>query len=149
LKTYYDTGIFIKLYTAEVESESIEAFVLSRKAIPSITDLHIAECTSALRLKVFRKECDESQASAALNLIQDDIRRGVIQILHLDWNHAWLECRLISDRFSSLTGARTLDALHVAVAHLLGAKEFVTSDKKQAALAKCIGISVVNPAADR
>ncbi len=145
MKTYYDTGVFLKLYTAEAESEAVSAFVHSRKAIPAITDLHIAECTSALRLKVFRKECKEAQASAALNLIQDDIRSGVIQILLLDWNHAWMECRLISDRFSSLTGARTLDTLHVAAAHLLGAKEFVTSDKKQAELAKCIGLSVVNP----
>lgn len=145
MKTYYDTGIFLKLYTAEKESKAVAAFVHSQKAVPSITDLHIAECTSALRLKVHRKECKESQASAALNLIQDDIRSGVIRILLPDWSHAWLECRLIADRFSSLTGARTLDTLHVAIAHLLGAREFVTSDKKQAELAKCIGLSVVNP----
>jgi hypothetical protein len=145
LKTYYDTGIFLKLYTAEPESEAVAAFVNSRKTVLPVTDLHIAECASALRLKVFRQECKETEVSAALELIQDDLRSGIVQMMQVDWSHVWQECQMLSDQFTSRIGTRTLDTLHVAAARLIGAKEFVTSDKKQAKLAKYIGLSVINP----
>jgi len=40
----------------------------------------IAECVSALRLKAFRKECSEDEASAAIELIKEDLRGGVLQV---------------------------------------------------------------------
>jgi len=52
---------------------------------------------------------------------------------------------LLSDQFASRTGARTLDTLHVAAARLLGAKEFLTSDDRQAKLARAIGLKVLDP----
>lgn len=56
------------------------------------------------------------------------------------WN-----CRLLSEKFASTSGVRTLDALHAAVARLSGAEEFVTSDSRQSNLAARIGLIVIDP----
>lgn len=145
LNSYYDTGVLLKLYTAEPESECVQDFVRNRKDRICVTDLHIAECVSALRVKAFRKECSEDGASAAIELIKVDLRDGVLQLVEVDWDHAWQECRLLSDQFACRTGARTLDSLHVAAARLLGVKEFLTSDDRQAKLARAIGLRVLDP----
>jgi predicted nucleic acid-binding protein len=146
VRTYYDTGILLKLYTAEPESEAVERFVRLRAERLEITDLHIAECFSALRLKEFRKECTGEQAGLAIDLIKGDMRAGILHMLAVDWDRVWQECRLLSDKYGSRIGARTLDTLHVATARTLGANEFLTSDRRQADLALAIGLAVFNPA---
>jgi predicted nucleic acid-binding protein len=145
LKTYFDTGILLKLYTGEKESDAVERFVHARGERVFVTDLHLSECVSALKLKVFRRECDEEEAAAGIDLIMEDLKCGVLQVVEVDWNHVWRECRLLSDNFASTTGVRTLDALHVAVARLSSAKEFVTSDCRQADLASRVGLLVIDP----
>lgn len=47
---------------------------------------------------------------------------------------------------AAATGCRTLDTLHVACAQELGFRDFVTSDRRQAALAERLGFTVHNPA---
>jgi predicted nucleic acid-binding protein len=145
LKTYFDTGVLLKLYTGEQESGNVEHFVHSRGEKLSVTDLHISESVSALKLKVFRKECHEEEAAAGIALIMDDLKSGVLQLVDVDWNRVWQECRLLSEKFASTSGVRTLDALHVAVARLSGAEEFVTSDSRQSNLAARIGLLVIDP----
>ena len=145
MNSYYDTGVFLKLYTAEPESNSVQEFVHAQGERISLTDLHVSESVSALRLKAFRKECGEEESTAAIDLLKNDVRAGIVRIVDVDWQHAWLECRMISEQFAARTGARTLDALHVAVARLLGAKQFLTSDKRQSELAVCMGFPVINP----
>lgn len=149
MKTYFDTGILLKLYTGEKESEAVERFVHSRGERLWVTDLHISESVSAMKLKVFRMECHEEEAAAGIDLIMDDLRCGILQIVEVDWNHVWRECRLMSDNFASTTGVRTLDALHVAVARLSGVKEFVTIDSRQADLAARIELLVIDPTRHR
>jgi predicted nucleic acid-binding protein len=146
LNAYYDTGILLKLYTAEPESEHVQRFVRLRGKPIAMTDLHWTECVSALRLKAFRNECREAETSAAIELIKADLKSGILRVVEVDWNHAWQECRLLSEQFTVKTGARTLDTLHVAAARLLGAKAFLTSDSRQANLARKIGLKTLNPA---
>lgn len=145
MNSYYDTGVFLKLYTAEPESLAIQKFVRAQEERITLTDLHIAESISALRLKCFRKECSEAESSAAIDLLKSDVREGIVRIAEVDWQHAWLECRIMTEQFAARTGARTLDALHVAVARTLGSKQFLTSDKRQADLAVSMGFRVINP----
>lgn len=145
MKTYFDTGVLLKLYTGEPESVRVERFVHARGEVLSITDLHISESVSALKLKVFRKECHEEEAAAGIALIMDDLKGGVLQLVEVDWNRVWQECRLLSEKFASTSGFRTLDALHVAIARLSGAEEFVTRDSRQSSLAARIGLRIIDP----
>lgn len=145
MNCYFDTGLLLKLYTAEAESPSVQRFVLDRAEALRITDLHYAECVSALRLKQFRGECTSDEATRALGLVTDDLRAGVLQMVAVEWTPVWGRCRSLAETHAARTGCRTLDTLHVASALELGAREFITSDDRQTALATKAGLPVTNP----
>jgi predicted nucleic acid-binding protein len=139
---YYDTGLLLKLYTEEKESDALRAFVTQKKQPLTFTSLHLSECVSALRLKCFRNECEEEQAAAAIMDLENDFAAGVLRSVFIDWDAAWAQCRVLSDSHAATTGCRTLDALHVACAKQIGAGEFITSDERQSKLAKKAGFRV-------
>ena len=145
MKCYYDTGLLLKLYTAELESPAVQTFVHNRAQALQITDLHHAECVSALRLKQFRGECAATEVNGALKLLDHDLRSGVLRMVAVEWNQIWKECLCLVAAHAALTGCRTLDALHVASALVLGASEFITSDHRQTTLAIRAGLAVIDP----
>ena len=142
---YFDSGVLLKLYTNEPDSQRVQDFIFHRKALLQITHLHLAEFSSALNLKVFRGECGMDKSQSALELINKDLKAGILREIELDWAQAWGICRKLSSQHSHETGTRTLDSLHVACAELLGMREFVSTDKRQALLAERLGLRVVNP----
>lgn len=146
MKLYHDTGVLLKLYTNERDSEAVRKFVVRRREALVFTPLQHSECVSALRLKCFRGEAGEEEVARALRDIESDVAAGVLRMMPVDWDAAWLRCRILSDAHASSTGCRTLDALHVACALLLGADQLVTADARQATLARKAGMKVVNPA---
>jgi predicted nucleic acid-binding protein len=109
------------------------------------TSLHRTECVSALRLKVFRGECRLEQSNAALANLDTDATAGVLKHTALEWDEVWAQVEILARTHAAATGCRTLDSLHVASALQLGAREMVTSDGRQAALARKSGLKVVNP----
>jgi predicted nucleic acid-binding protein len=141
----YDTGVLLKLYTAELESPAVQAFVHYRAQAIQFTELHHAECVSALCLKQFRGECTATEVTGALKLLEDDLRAGVLLRVALEWNQVWKQCRCLTEAHAALTGCRTLDAIHVACALVLGAREFITSDYRQPPFAIMAGLSVTDP----
>lgn len=143
--TYYDTGILLKLYTTEPESAAVQEFVTDRGQALAVTELHLTEATSALRLKEFRGECSSDQAVAALGLIDADLRDRVLRRIAVDWADLWSHCRTLARAETGRHGTRTLDTLHVACALHLDAGEFVSSDTRQVALARACGLAVVDP----
>jgi predicted nucleic acid-binding protein len=145
VKLYYDTGLLLKLYTNESDSEVVRKFVLRCGESLVFTPMHHAECVSALRLKCFRGEATEEEVAGALRDIESDVAAGVLRMVPVEWDAACLRCRILSDAHAASTGCRTLDVLHVACALLLGAGEIVTGDGRQAALARKAGLRVVNP----
>ena len=149
MTSYFDTGILLKLYTAEAESAAVQDFVRRRGEPLRITDLHRAECASALRLKAFRGECTETESTEALELIASDLRSGVLRMVAVDWNAAWEQCSHLAEQHAATTGARTLDTLHIACAARLGATELVTSDRRQTALAALAGMTTIDPSTSR
>lgn len=149
MSRYYDTGVVLKLYTLERQSDAVRRFVVIAGEPIVFTQLHAAESISALRLKCFRGECAEAESSAAIRDIESDMVSGVLRPKALDWGEAWRRCRALSKSHAAATGCRTLDALHVACALLLEADEFVTTDRRQADLASRAGLSVMNPASGK
>lgn len=145
MKTYYDTGVLLKLYLGEASSEAVQRFVHSRGENIPVTDLHLSECVSAMKLRAFRRECRDEEASEGIGLIMEDLKSGVLQFIEVDWARVWNECRLLSEKFAFATGVRTLDALHVATARLSEAQELVTTDVRQSKLAARVGLRVIDP----
>jgi predicted nucleic acid-binding protein len=145
MTAYFDTGVLLKLYTAESDSPKVERFI-RRRALPlHLTDLHRAEIAAAFRLKQFRGECSAAQASAALALVETDMRTGALRLVAIDWPDVWLVCRDLANKHAGKAGCRTLDTLHVACALALGVGEFVTTDRRQAALAVRARLRVIDP----
>jgi len=147
VKRYYDTGVLLKLYTPERDCDRVRAFVVGAGEPLTFTALHRAECTSALRLKVFRGEATEAEVSSALRDIDEDAASGVLCATDLDWAASWWRCIGLADAHAGATGCRTLDTLHVACAAALGARVMVTADPRQARLARKAGLKTVNPLA--
>lgn len=74
--------------------------------------------------------------------MREDLSSGLLRCPDLDWPAIWRSCRELSDRFALATGCRTLDALHVATALILGVRVFVTFDVRQRELAREAGLKV-------
>jgi predicted nucleic acid-binding protein len=145
VKRYYDTGLLLKLYPNESDSEAVWNFVLRCGEALVFTPLHHAECASALRLKCFRGEADEVEVAAVLRDIESDVAARVLRPAAVEWDAVWRRCRVLSDAHAAATGCHTLDALHVACALLLGAEELVTGNGRQAALGRKAGLRVCEP----
>ncbi|MFM7181527.1 MAG: type II toxin-antitoxin system VapC family toxin [Verrucomicrobiales bacterium] len=145
MKRYYDTGTLVKLYTVEPESEAVARFVMDKKQAIAVCELHLSEIAAAFRLKQFRKECSAHQASAALAMVESDLRSGVLVRVSIEWGAVWESTRKLLDKHAAKTGCRTMDTLHLACALALETTEFVTTDRRQAGLATRLGLRVMNP----
>jgi len=145
MDAYYDTGVLLKLYLYEPESARTSRFVTARKAAIHINDLHLTESLSAIQLKAFRKEFTEQQASDCIAALEDDIKAGVLRMSFVSWGDVWIRCHTLVRTHAARLGTRTQDTLHVALALTLMARNFITMDKRQAALAKACGLTVLSP----
>lgn len=142
---YYDTGVLLKLYTNEPESGAVQRLVTDRGQAISITDLHLTEATSALRLKQFRGESSADQVAAALGVIEQDMRDRVLRRTAIDWPVVWTRCQTLARTETARHGLRTLDTLHVACALHLSSSQFVSTDTRQISLARACGLTVIEP----
>ena len=66
MKTYYDTGILLKLYLNEAASDQVRKFVVDLGRPLLIHSFHLTEINSAVQLKVFRRECTRAQARSII-----------------------------------------------------------------------------------
>lgn len=71
-----------------------------------------------------------------------DIASGLLQKVSPDKASVFRKANELSETHSASLGCRTLDILHVAAAVVIGAKNFVTFDARQAALATKAGMKV-------
>ncbi|WP_367874727.1 type II toxin-antitoxin system VapC family toxin [Luteolibacter sp. Populi] len=142
MKAYADTGFLVSVHFPDANSASAVKR-MKRQALPlAWTWLHELEFKNAIRLKAFRKELDPKEILKVLNGQAADVSAGVyIPALPSPVDCA-REAERLSAVFSPSLGTRSLDILHVAHALVLGIPEFLTFDKRQAALAKAAGLSV-------
>jgi predicted nucleic acid-binding protein len=140
---YFDSAVLVKAYC--LESTSAQALSLIKRARPPLifTPLHAIEIRNALRLKRHRRELTEFQLRGALGNLDDDIRNGFLHLADLDLSAVFGQAELLSAAYTSTIGARSLDVLHVAAALLLGAKQFVSFDRRQRSLAIGAGFNVL------
>lgn len=141
--TYFDSAVLVKAYC--LEATTPQALSLIRQANPPLlfTPLHAIEIRNALRLKRYRRELTGFQLSGALACIRDDINRGFLQVPDLDFRAAFDRAEILSAAYTPVTGARSLDILHVAAAQLCGSKQFVSFDRRQRSLARKSGLRIL------
>lgn len=142
MSVYADTGLLCSLYAPDAHTDAaIARMGRAKEPIPLIW-LHQLELRNALRLRVFRREITAAQRDAALNAFLADAAGGIYAAADPVLGAVMMEAERLSALQSEKLGTRSLDILHVAAALVLGASEFWTFDKRQAALAKAAGLKV-------
>jgi len=112
------------------------------------TSLLEFEFIQAIRLQVWLHASDrtngysESEADQMIADWESDVASGVNVLVPGDADAVLRLARTYSLQRTAHKGHRTLDILHVATAVHLAAKEFLTFDDRQRALAKYAGLRV-------
>ena len=142
MDAYFDSAIIVKLYVREATSPDAIRLVGAYVAPYALTQWQALEVKNAIRLKAFRAEVTAAEMNQSIAAFEQDIATGRWQ--RPAYTAATIEQKAdeLSAGHSATLGCRTLDIIHVTAALVLGAKEFVTFDTRQGALAKQAGLAV-------
>ncbi len=132
MSLYVDSSALLKRYVDEPDSDVANALLASDPSLLTARHTLVEIRRNLARL------LDERDATAAKAAFMDDL--AAFGIVELDE----VTCAVAAD-VAELTGARTLDALHLAAAQRLGgaAVPFVTFDVRQARAARMLGLTVL------
>ena len=142
MTVYPDSGFLCSVYSPDAHSVRAQEAMQARTTPLCFTPLHDLELRNALRLRVFRKEITHAQSVSSIRALQTDLASGVLTHLQTTWTDAAMEAERLSAAHTESLGTRSLDILHVGFALAAGTVEFLTFDKRQAALAKAAGLKV-------
>jgi len=137
---YADTSFLFSLVLHDGNTAKAVAYLKEHPASLALTSWQRCELNNAVRLSVWRGNCPESVAKAALGRINADLTAGNLEEVALVWPDVLKIADELGEKHTSTLGVRTLDLLHVAAAVSLKAKTFLTYDGRQLALARAAGI---------
>ena len=106
------------------------------------TPLHRHELRTGLRLRVFRGEITAAQRKQAFREIDSDLEDGILAHAPVPWTDTLRAAEELGAAHTESLGVRSFDLLHVGLAVVLGATEFLTFDTRQASLARAAGFRV-------
>jgi predicted nucleic acid-binding protein len=138
---YLDTSCLVKLYYPEPDSSQVSEATRGQRLI--YTALHELEISTALQLKVFREEATRKQANAAQDLLNQDVESGILCRLSISFHEPLFQAVSLSRQYAARLGCRSLDLLHCATASWLDVGGFLSTDDRQVALAKAIGLPLL------
>ena len=142
MNCYADTGFLVSLHSADANSVRAKMRMKSHGMPMAWTWLHEMEFRNAIRLQAFRKQIAPEDMGHILHKQALGLDNGV----YIPAAPALAEVNRVAEKLSDLhtatIGTRSLDILHVAQALVLGIREFLTFDIRQAALAKAAGLKV-------
>ena len=132
MSLYVDSSALLKRYIEEPDSATASALLASDRSLLTARHTIVEVRRNLARL------LDERDAAAARAVFLEDI--AAFAIVELDR----VTCETAAD-IAEMTGARTLDALHLAAARRIGgsAVPFVTFDVRQAQAARTLGLVVL------
>ena len=143
---YPDTSFLCALYIQQVTSrEAARFFAAMDEALP-VSPILLYEFRQSVRLQVFLHSKDKSkgygktEANAALAALQANIGSGALVIVPADWADVYAIAERLSAQHTPALGHRAFDILHVATALHLGAREFLSFDRRQRKLAMAEGL---------
>ena len=141
-KPYWDMSCILALYIKE--SLSPQAVALATKQEQALTSSAILEYEMiiALHAKEAKGEIPKGSAIRVLTKFQSDLLRGRFMIAPLGRDIANQASRIAKDcaQAGPPLFLRTLDGIHIATA--IEASVIITSDKRMAAAAAHLGVSV-------
>jgi predicted nucleic acid-binding protein len=139
---YPDASFLFGLYVLQENTAAANAYAASMKEPIHVAALLSFEFTNALRHAAFRKALSVSTVVTALAAFESDVDNGVILIPSVSWETVHREAERLSNAHTVRDGHTSFDILHVATALTLKAREFLSFDAKQRALAAVEGLKV-------
>jgi len=140
LSVYADTSFIASLYLKDLYSQQAWNAVSSRPRM-WLTALHRAEWTNAVSQHIFRHSITETEAQEVHKQFSRDRAAGLWSEIELP-NNTFEVCIELARKYTPRFGVRTLDILHIAVALELKVAHFWTFDRRQAKLARTVGLKV-------
>jgi predicted nucleic acid-binding protein len=142
VKRYFDSAVIVKLYVPEPNSRDAFELVRDSGAAVPFSQLHENEVRNAIRLKRNRGELSDAEVATAFYRLDGDLSAGLLFRPTFDWSVVWTKADNLSDAHARHVSCRTLDTLHVALATVLGFREFASFDIRQRQLAVRAGLHV-------
>ena len=145
---YPDTSFLCALYREQDNSKTADAYRKAMTEILPVTSLALFEFRQSVRFQTWLHQKDASKGygrMAGLKMLADlqsDLDAGLVEIIPLDWAKVHSRAEQLSAQHTGKAGHRAFDILHVATALELEAKQFLTFDAGQSALAKAVGLKV-------
>lgn len=142
MSAYADTSFLLALYAREAHSAKAAAWLTARTRIRSLplTPFGRLELDNAVYGKIFRGELEAGQAQRLFARVGHDLSEGVLVHFSPGTAAHYREARRLAELHTARLGCRTLDILHVAAAVCAGARDFLTLDPRQGALARAAGL---------
>jgi predicted nucleic acid-binding protein len=153
LRNYADSSFIVRLLAGEASSERVitEYRRIGRPTI-FFLPLHGLEVFNAILQRAFFQRHSQSHSERrragrdrdmALARLQAYMRRRALTEVSADSETVFLLARELSSKHTERIGSRTIDILHVANAIALQTDQFLTTDSRQAELAKAEGLHVI------
>ena len=154
MRAYADSSFILRLVTGEADSPQVVA-EYRRLDSPKLfyLPLHALEVRNAILQRAFHQRRSISsgehqhvarERDAALARLEHLVARRALLDVTLDLDAAITRAANLSTTHTERLGARAIDLLHVASALTLESELFLTTDARQAQLAKAEGLKVVS-----
>jgi predicted nucleic acid-binding protein len=154
VRAYADSSFILRLVTAETDSEAtIAEYRRVRKPPLFFLPLHALEVRNAILQRAFHQRRSISsgdrqhvarERDAALARVEHLLSHRTLLDVSLDMDAVISQAATLSTKHTERLGARAIDLLHVAGALTLESELFLTTDGRQAHLAKAEGLKVVS-----
>lgn len=143
MTTYVDSSVLVSVYVTERFSKTARAAVRRASQIP-YTPLHQLEVLNAFEMLVGRGAITRDECDVILGQLREDVDAQRLMTASPDLEQVFARAGELSRLYTAKTLARSLDVLHVAVAHVASCTRFVSGDDRQLAVAKASGLRVVD-----
>lgn len=140
MRIYADTSFVTALYLTDDLTPQADAYMAQNPRPLVLTEIQNAEARNAFRLRVAQRRSSSEEVFRALVHYDRDISEGIFEFVPTDWPRMFQAFEKISRKFTEQGGHRFADILHVASALILEARVFLTFDRRQAQLAKALGM---------
>jgi predicted nucleic acid-binding protein len=139
---YADSSFLASLYLPDAKTDAANAFLAKQQAPLAFTHFNRLELRNLLRNMVARGDATSATVAKAFPLIESDLNEGLLIEKALDMGKLFKIAEQLSSRHGERHVIRCVDLLHVASAHVLGIKVFLTFDLQQSVFATSTGLTV-------
>lgn len=139
---YADSSFLVSCYVSDAHTAQAKTFLAAHPVPLVFTALHDLEVRNALKLGVFRGLFTAAASAAAWANLKRDLQAGRLVRTRASWPLVFRVASQLCEKHSALTGTRSLDVLHVAVAKSFRVADLCSFDLRQRALAVKLGMRI-------